>query len=548
MDLSAPMPVAHANAALRAAVKAGDEPSAKAALSAGADANYQPAGEAGCSLAFAAYNGHRELCALLLAAGADAGGDEESVVNAALAGGFVSLAEWLRTSIASLRTKVSKVKANSERRLHVEQVANRKVKNSLVRQERERRHRGERMAQAMAGVVEHQLMLDESLAEAAARRDAKAERLELAIRRRQEMAEAQEERYRAMAERTAVRHEAERRVEVLRQQQVVASRRRTYEEEEARKASSLAAATEPVGGAHDDALPWARGRPRPGPSHAPSKASELPPVGAPTAARVSADGVATEHAHDVAHEARRGERRRGGPHPRSHAAAAAVPSGRSPSSSRPPSLLARISSKGEQQQGLLNQLRRVQSEHSLTEHRLHLPAEARATSLLEERARREEPTEGRRQHPLARASLSLPAIHGDRDGAPAESAGRAAARAAREGDEEGLSHWLAHDEWAVLHGVDSNGRSALHIACAAGQAGCARRLLSAGASAEVKDGRRRTPMHEAVKAGSKLAVQLLLERGGRVDALDAEGRTPLTLALRRKRGQGDAEMIALLEG
>jgi len=45
-----------------------------------------------------------------------------------------------------------------------------------------------------------------------------------------------------------------------------------------------------------------------------------------------------------------------------------------------------------------------------------------------------------------------------------------------------------------------------------------------------------------------LAVQLLLERGGRVDALDAEGRTPLTLALRRKRGQGDAEMIALLEG
>jgi ankyrin repeat protein len=43
------------------------------------------------------------------------------------------------------------------------------------------------------------------------------------------------------------------------------------------------------------------------------------------------------------------------------------------------------------------------------------------------------------------------------------------------------------------------------------------------------------------------AVTLLREHGARADALDAEGRTPLTLALRRKRGLGDSEIIDLLE-
>jgi ankyrin repeat protein len=98
-----------------------------------------------------------------------------------------------------------------------------------------------------------------------------------------------------------------------------------------------------------------------------------------------------------------------------------------------------------------------------------------------------------------------------------------------------------------LHFVDASGRTALHVACAAGQPACVRLLLAAGADAASADHRRRTPMHDAVKAGSVEAVTLLREHGARADALDAEGRTPLTLALRRKRGLGDSAIIDLLE-
>lgn len=242
-----------ASAQLRLACQRGDEPAARAALAAGADCNYLPPGEAGSSIAFAAWNGAGDLCHMLLAAGAVA--DEQEVVEAALAGGFISLAEWLRTSMAKANLS-RKARASAEKRIHVAQVADRKAKNTLVEHHLLRRHRGERMAQAMSGIVEHHLLLDESLAEAAARRDARAERLELASQRRQEMAAAQEKRYRVMAERTAARHEAERRVEVLREQSVSLSRRRTYEEEEARKASLAASEARPA----EDDVPWARSR------------------------------------------------------------------------------------------------------------------------------------------------------------------------------------------------------------------------------------------------------------------------------------------------
>ena len=87
-----------ANAALRLACQLGDEQAARAALAAGADCNYVPPGEAGSSIAFAAWNGHGEICQMLLAAGAQA--NEREVMDAALAGGWIALAEWLRSSVA----------------------------------------------------------------------------------------------------------------------------------------------------------------------------------------------------------------------------------------------------------------------------------------------------------------------------------------------------------------------------------------------------------------------------------------------------------------
>jgi ankyrin repeat protein len=520
-----------ANAALRLACQLGDEQAARAALAAGADCNYVPPGEAGSSIAFAAWNGHGEICQMLLAAGAQA--NEREVMDAALAGGWIALAEWLRSSVAHARLG-RKSKSNVEKKIHLAQVADRRAKNTRVEDQVLRRHRGERMAQAISGIVEHQLQLDESLAEAAARRNARAERLVLASRRRQEMAEAMEERYREMAQRTAARHEMERRVEVFREQSVVLSRRRTYEEEKARKASLAGAEVRVTEDGVVEDVPWVRARSdrSPQPKLAESPSTVIAREAAPTAEQLI--------------EAKRGERRRVAAQ-RGHVVDRS-------SQQRPQSLLARISSsKAPFQEGFISQLRRVQSEHGLTEHALRLSAEVRATTLLEELPRREAESDGSGTHTssasaahnLARSAVSLPAIRGGQQ--QPESVGRAAARAAREGDRGALARWLASDESECLHFVDASGRTALHVACAAGQPACVRLLLAAGADAASVDHRRRTPMHDAVKAGSVEAVTVLLEHGARADALDAEGRTPLTLALRRKRGLGDSAIIELLE-
>ena len=478
-----------ANAALRLACQLGDEQAARAALAAGADCNYVPPGEAGSSIAFAAWNGHGEICQMLLAAGAQA--NEREVMDAALAGGWIALAEWLRSSVAHARLG-RKSKSNVEKKIHLAQVADRRAKNTRVEDQVLRRHRGERMAEAM------------------------------------------EERYREMAQRTAARHEMERRVEVFREQSVVLSRRRTYEEEKARKAS-LAGAEERVteDGVVED-VPWVRARSdrSPQPKLAESPSTVIAREAAPTAEQLI--------------EAKRGERRRVAAQ-RGHVVDRS-------SQQRPQSLLARISSsKAPFQEGFISQLRRVQSEHGLTEHALRLSAEVRATTLLEELPRREAESDGSGTHTssasaahnLARSAVSLPASRGGQQ--LPESVGRAAARAAREGDRGALARWLASDESECLHFVDASGRTALHVACAAGQPACVRLLLAAGADAASVDHRRRTPMHDAVKAGSVEAVTVLLEHGARADALDAEGRTPLTLALRRKRGLGDSAIIELLE-
>jgi hypothetical protein len=522
-----------ATSLLRLACQRGDEQAARAALAAGADCNYVPPGEAGSSIAWAAWHGQGEICQMLLAAGALA--NEREVMDAALAGGWIALAEWLRSSVVQARLG-RKSKSNAEKKIHLAQVADRRAKNTLVEDQVLRRHRGERMAQAISGIVEHQLQLDESLAEAAARRDARAERLELAIRRRQEMAEAMEERYREMAQRTAARHEVERRIEVLREQSVVLSRRRTYEEEEARKASLAGAEVRVTEDGVAEDVPWVRARSdrSPQPKHAESPSTVTARGAAPTAEQLL--------------EAKRGERR-GVAAQRGH-----VVDRSRHAQQRPQSLLARISSsKAPFQEGFISQLRRVQSEHGLTEHALRLPAEVRAMTLLEELPRREAESDGSGTHTssasaahrLARSAVSLPAIRGGQQ--QPESVGRAVARAAREGDRSVLSRLLASADSECLHFVDASGRTALHVACAAGQPACVRLLLAAGADAASADHRRRTPMHDAVKAGSVEAVTLLLEHGARADALDAEGRTPLTLALRRKRGLGDSAIIDLLE-
>ena len=185
------------NQQLRAAAKSGDVPTAAEVLRAGADPNWRDGPEygddTGSSLAHAAYIGNRPLCKMLLKFGALCTGVAgETVVEAAQAGGHVTLAEWLRSKLSS-EARSSRREAHDSshesRALHKAQISERKARHAAQQpeprtctpcmharvrphvygicahaphacvhryaaqqQERERRFRGERMAQQMQTV------------------------------------------------------------------------------------------------------------------------------------------------------------------------------------------------------------------------------------------------------------------------------------------------------------------------------------------------------------------------------------------------------------
>ena len=74
-----------------------------------------------------------------------------------------------------------------------------------------------------------------------------------------------------------------------------------------------------------------------------------------------------------------------------------------------------------------------------------------------------------------------------------------------------------------------------------------RKLLSAGASARVKDKRGQLPLHRAAAVGNVVLTRMLVKEGrSSVDATDNDGMTALHHAL--SEGHGDVAVALLKEG
>lgn len=232
IKLSDPLPGADEDDpsfALYTACENGDFPGAKAALRAGADPDHVGA-NGGRPLAHAAYAGDRALSKLLLSFGAE---PIDMVIDAALSGGNIGLAEFLRNQVTSSAQRKQK-KESQGRRLHEEHIAERKARVAALELQHEQRDRGERLAHQMEKIIDHQLAIGARLAAKESKRDARDNRLESYAQRRAELAAEKEERRRELLTKTEARHAAERAVEARVKVGVEASRRRTYEEKEAR--------------------------------------------------------------------------------------------------------------------------------------------------------------------------------------------------------------------------------------------------------------------------------------------------------------------------
>jgi len=97
-----------------------------------------------------------------------------------------------------------------------------------------------------------------------------------------------------------------------------------------------------------------------------------------------------------------------------------------------------------------------------------------------------------------------------------------------------------------LNSVDSDGRTALHHAVAAGDIELFEELLERGAATDTKDEGGWTPLHSAASAGRvEIATLLLASQGGGVDVnacVDGSGSTPLIFAA----SKGHGEIVRLL--
>ena len=83
---------------------------------------------------------------------------------------------------------------------------------------------------------------------------------------------------------------------------------------------------------------------------------------------------------------------------------------------------------------------------------------------------------------------------------------------------------------AVADQVVEAGFAALHWACREGRTECARLLLDASATADVRSTDEATPFMLAAKGGHFECAALLVARGARVDAANARGGTALVVA------------------
>ena len=97
---------------------------------------------------------------------------------------------------------------------------------------------------------------------------------------------------------------------------------------------------------------------------------------------------------------------------------------------------------------------------------------------------------------------------------------------------------------AVADQVVEAGFAALHWACREGRTECARLLLEASATADVRSTDDATPFMLAAKGGHFECAALLVARGARVDAANARGGTAMVVAC----VMGEHETVKLLLG
>ena len=202
---------------LRDACKSGELDSAKNLIEAGADVTAKDATGTD-PLSYAAFHGHRDLAMLLLHHGAS----PENAVEEAERGGFLALAEYLRFRRAQ-EVRETEIAAVESARQREADVLARKARFQTQRMERERRKRGEKLAQQMQRAAEHRLLTDQKMEEAAARRAARQERQGEVRARRDEIALHEAARFEEEHERLQSRYALLKDVEAERERQLVES-------------------------------------------------------------------------------------------------------------------------------------------------------------------------------------------------------------------------------------------------------------------------------------------------------------------------------------
>ena len=153
---------------LREACTEGDLAAVRALIHAGADVTAKHASTGVEPLSYAAFHGRWEVAQLLMLHGAS----PEHAVEEAQRGGFLPLAEYLRTRRARYQREAQAAAIEAKRQKEGEVLA-RKARFQQQHNEREQRRRGELLAGQVQRAAEHGLLDEQRTKEKAARRAAR---------------------------------------------------------------------------------------------------------------------------------------------------------------------------------------------------------------------------------------------------------------------------------------------------------------------------------------------------------------------------------------
>lgn len=97
-------------------------------------------------------------------------------------------------------------------------------------------------------------------------------------------------------------------------------------------------------------------------------------------------------------------------------------------------------------------------------------------------------------------------------------------------------------------GVDSYGRTPLHLAAAKGKVSEVERLLELGANPNAQDDNGWSPLHFSAQAVSPEVARVLLLSGADLELKDSFGNTPLFRAVFESKGNGSVIEVFLKAG